>query len=119
MRSLTALVLALLAFGLTACIGQKLASPAYIKEISIAARQSDFQPSEIKVKAGSRVKLIVNNNDIEHGLTIPDLGLTALKVTARKQVLEFTPQQPGTYAFQCNVQCGLGHDRMTGVLTVE
>ena len=114
-----ALVLALLAFGLTACIGQKLASPSDVSQISVAARQSEFQPAEIRVKTGSRVKLIVNNDDVEHGLTIRELGLTALRVTTRKEVLEFTPQKPGTYEFRCNVQCGLGHDRMVGILIVD
>ena len=94
--------------------------PSYVKEFNVNTNQFEFQPSEIRVKSGTTIKIIVNNLDIvDHGLTIPELGLTALRTTARKAVLEFTPQEPGSYQYRCNVQCGLSHDRMVGTLIVE
>ena len=94
--------------------------PSYTHEINVSTRQSEFQPSEIKVKVGTTVRIVVTNEDnVDHGLTIPELSLTALRTTARKAVLEFTPQQPGTYQFRCNIQCGLSHDRMVGTLIVN
>lgn len=93
--------------------------PKQTHEIEIGANQHGFQPSHIRVKSGKAVRIVVTDEDVSHGLTIPDLNLTALRTTARKAVLEFTPQQPGTYTFRCNIQCGLDHDRMVGTLVVE
>lgn len=30
-----------------------------------------------------------------------------------------TPRQAGEYQFACDITCGAGHERMTGVLVVE
>ena len=115
-----ALLYALLTFVSPAGTGLGSSLPSYTQEIKIGARQFEFQPSEISVKAGQTVRIIVTNEDnVDHGFTIPALNLTALRTTARKAVLEFTPQQPGTYEFECQVRCGMGHERMMGILIVK
>ena len=114
-----ALILDLLALFVPPAGGEKSALPVYLQEIHVNARQSEFQPREIRVRAGTRVKIVVYNQDVDHGLTLPALNLTALRTAPRKAVLEFTPQQTGKYEFRCNIQCGLGHDRMVGTLIVE
>ena len=114
------LPLGLMTYGFPIRSGQDSPLPSYAKEFNINTSQFEFQPYQIKVKRGTTIKIIVKNLDtVDHGLTIPELGLTALRTTARKAVLEFTPQEPGSYQFRCNVQCGLSHDRMVGTLIVE
>jgi len=109
-----------------------------VKEIVVSAKKFEFGPSEIRVKAGSRVRLIVTSTDREHSIEINPFaegadkkGAPGLKFDAsvtktdfklpkgQAVQVEFTAVQAGTYSFKCDVVCGLGHRNMKGQIIVE
>lgn len=104
--------------------------------IQVVAKNFEFEPSAIRVKAGEKIQLKLTSVDRTHGIRInpfpeggqpntpPGLSFTygddCLKL--KKDVtatLEFTAQAPGTYAFSCCKKCGKGHGRMKGQIIVE
>jgi cytochrome c oxidase subunit II len=109
-----------------------------VKEIAVSAKKFDFTPAEIRVKAGTRVRLVVTSTDREHGIEIDPFADGAdkkagaglkfdesvskpdFKLPQDQAVpIEFTAVLPGTYSFKCSVLCGMGHRNMKGQIIVE
>lgn len=85
------------------------------QEIKVTATNFQFQPAEIKVKKGDKVKITLVNKEGAHGLEIPDF-----KVNLQKDgSAEFTADAAGEHEFHCSVMCGAGHDNMVGKIIVE
>jgi sulfite exporter TauE/SafE len=65
------------------------------------------EPSDIAIKAGSRVKLKLVNQDgagCIQAFTIPNLGLQRIVPVGSTDEVEFTaPQEPGDLAFMCSM----------------
>jgi len=88
--------------------------------IEIAAERFTFTPSEIRVKAGTRLEIRLESDDTAHGfhivgtdvdIELPKRGRGAVSVT-------FQPQA-GRYTFECSRVCGAGHEFMRGVIIAE
>ncbi|TDF99633.1 cupredoxin domain-containing protein [Paenibacillus piri] len=98
--------------------GNNAAPPAgggQTKEITVSAANFSFTPSDIKLNVGDTVKLTLKNTDGVHGLEIPDL-----KVNVKNgETATFTVNKAGTFEYNCSIQCGSGHDNMTGKITVS
>jgi cytochrome c oxidase subunit 2 len=104
--------------------------------IQVTAKNFEFEPSVIRVKIGEKIQLKLTSVDRTHGIRInpfpeggkpntpPGLSFTygddCLKLKKDlTATLEFTAQEPGTYAFSCCKKCGTGHGRMKGQIAVE
>ncbi|WJH35340.1 cupredoxin domain-containing protein [Paenibacillus sp. CC-CFT747] len=85
------------------------------KEITVAASNFKFEPSEIRVKKGQKVKITLDNKEGMHGLAIPEFNVDLKKPGSA----EFTADKAGTFEFHCSVVCGAGHAEMKGKLIVE
>ncbi|MDF2835350.1 MAG: cytochrome oxidase subunit [Paenibacillus sp.] len=85
------------------------------KEITLSATNFAFDPPEIKLNVGDTVKLTLKNTDGNHGVEIPDLNINL----QNDQTVTFTVDKAGTYDYYCSIQCGSGHDNMTGTITVS
>ncbi len=81
--------------------------------IKIEAARFQYTPNAIHVKKGQHVKIMIDNLDFNHGISIPDLGLSGI------DSVEFTADKVGTYQFRCPTPCGTGHRTMTGTLIIE
>lgn len=85
------------------------------QEITVEAKSFQFTPDNIQAHVGDTLKITLKNTDGTHGLEIPDLGV---KLT-NGQTATVTLTKAGTYDFNCDIQCGSGHDNMTGTITVS
>jgi cytochrome c oxidase subunit 2 len=88
--------------------------------VQIVAERFSFTPSQIRVKAGTRLEIQLESDDTSHGFRIvgtdvdielPKRGRGIAKVT-------FEPQA-GRYTFECSRVCGAGHGFMRGVIIAE
>src|SRR3989344_6724218 len=84
-----------------------------VREITVDAKMFEFNPNIIKVKEGERVRIKINNLDVEHAISIPELGIDIHGEG------EFVAGKKGNFSFSCHVYCGSGHENMKGVLVVE
>mgnify|MGYP001950936036 FL=1 len=84
-----------------------------VRSISIDAKWFEFNPNEIIVNQGEKVEITINNLDVDHGITIPELGLSG------NNFVSFTADKKGEFMFYCDNFCGEGHKDMIGKIVVE
>jgi len=94
-------------------IGPEDLSTESAREITINASRFTFEPAIVKVKEGERVKIIVQNTDTKHGISVPDFNVRG------EESVEFIATKKGTYTFYCGMYCGSGHPEMQGTFIVE
>jgi cytochrome c oxidase subunit 2 len=83
------------------------------RRIEITARQFQFEPSEITVKKGQPVVLVIKSADVAHGLRFRDLNLNVKIDKGGTAEMPFTPDKTGDFVGHCSVFCGSGHGEMT------
>lgn len=90
------------------------------QEILIKANNWYFEPEEISVKEGARVKIILEGVSGVHAFAIPELGVKSETVSpGEKKTIEFSADKKGEFSFKCAFLCGEGHSGMIGKLIVE
>jgi cytochrome c oxidase subunit 2 len=85
------------------------------KEITVTATNFAFDPQAIQLNVGDTVKLTLKNVNGNHGFALPDFNVN-LK---NGETATFTVNKAGTFDYNCSIQCGAGHDNMTGTITVS
>jgi cytochrome c oxidase subunit 2 len=88
--------------------------------IEITAERFTFTPSEIRVKAGTRLEIRLQSDDTAHGFRIvgTDIDVELPKRGRGVATVTFQPQA-GRYTFECSQLCGAGHEFMRGVIIAE
>jgi len=99
--------------------GQAPAAQQPVHEIHMTAKKYEFQPGELHVTAGEKVRLLITALDRDHGLEIKSAGIKMKLKKGVETAVEFTATQPGEFEFKCANFCGLGHGGMKGKLVVE
>jgi heme/copper-type cytochrome/quinol oxidase subunit 2 len=109
-----------------------------VQVIQMTAKQYEFSPRLVHVKLGMKAQLKITALDREHGIkiaVIPDGAnssvLAGLEFTSPQSgnswklkkgqatIIELVAKTPGTYEFQCSVDCGIHHGDMKGQLVVD
>jgi len=93
-------------------------TPGFV-EIDMIAKNWEFQPAEIKVKKGDKVKINIKSIDVNHGFFLGAFDIKEKLVPGETTVVEFTADKVGSFGYVCNVYCGSGHSGMKGRLIVE
>jgi cytochrome c oxidase subunit 2 len=89
------------------------------RTISIVARRYAFEPAEIEVVAGERVRLVIRSGDGLHGFAIRRFRIQEeIRRGGDPVTVEFTADEPGRFPILCSEYCGEGHDDMNGTLVV-
>lgn len=89
-----------------------------LKEFDVEAKQFVFNPGTITVEKGDLVRLHITSDGVNHGIAIPDFGVSQQLPAGERITVEFTADKAGEFTFFCNVFCGSGHKSMTGTLIV-
>ena len=87
--------------------------------VKITAKRFEYNPNEIKLKKGVPAVLEFTSLDRLHGFSCPDFGIRIDIVPGKVNTVRFVPDKTGTFAFQCDIFCGDGHEDMTGKFIVE
>ena len=78
-----------------------------------------FEPNEIRVNPGDRVRLNIYNEDkYDHGFAIDVFGVNRRLFPKRTTIIEFNASLRGKINFYCSVPCGTGHYSQRGVIIV-
>ena len=91
-----------------------------VTTVEVTAERFAFQPSEIKIGAGTTLKVILSSDDTNHGFRIKGQGVN-VEIPKRGRgsiTATFTPPAPGRYVFECSRICGAGHGFMRGTIVV-
>jgi plastocyanin len=96
---------------------QQPAAPAAPAEVSVAAKDFEFAPKEIRVKAGTKVTW-KNEGAKPHTATADDSSFdTAIFQPGEAKSVTF--DKPGTYAYYCSLHGAAGGSGMAGTVVVE
>lgn len=90
-----------------------------VKEITITAKQWEFDPNPIEVNLGDTVRLKIKSIDVAHGFKLTEFGINERLEPDKEVAVEFVADKAGEFSFFCNVPCGSGHSAMTGTLIVN
>jgi cytochrome c oxidase subunit 2 len=88
------------------------------KRIEVSVKKFAYTPSEITLKKGEPVVLILTSEDVAHGLKFKELNLNTKFDKGKPGELAFTPDKAGDFVGHCSVFCGAGHGSMTLTLHV-
>ena len=67
---------------------------------------------------GHALTLALTAADFPHGFNLPDFNVRRDLVPGKSLELNFTPDRKGRFTYLCDIFCGDGHDRMSGVMVV-
>ena len=118
--ALTMVTVMVLAEGIALPFGSSAQAGEETRTIQIAAERFTFTPSEIRVKAGTRLEIRLESDDTAHGFHIvgTDVDIELPKRGRGAATVTFQPQA-GRYTFECSRVCGAGHEFMRGVIIAE
>lgn len=89
------------------------------RRVEVTASRYAFTPSEITVRQGETVELVLRSLDTEHGLEVKAYKLkVGIPKGGAEVTASFQAGQPGRYPMTCSEYCGSGHRRMRGELVV-
>ena len=88
------------------------------KYLDMTLKEWELVPSSITVNTGDTVVLTLTSPDVDHGLSIPQFGVSQFVGAGETVTVTFVADKAGSYTMFCNVQCGQGHGRMKGTLVV-
>lgn len=111
-RKLTSLFFAAALLGIFMFTGQYFHAEDAPKRIEITAKRFDFTPSEITLKKGEPVVIVLTSTDVDHGVKFKELNLVVNGKKGQTNEVKFTPDKVGDFVGQCSVFCGSGHGGM-------
>ncbi len=90
-----------------------------VKEFEVKMYKFGFDPAEITVNKGDRVRLKVSSLDVMHGIGIKEYGINKQVPPGETVIVEFTADKSGTFTMFCAVYCGDGHKEQKGRIIVN
>lgn len=88
-------------------------------ELQMVARMWAFQPSVVRLPAGSTVDLYVTSQDIIHGFKVDNKNVNLMAVPGAINYIQVTFDEPGEFFFACHEFCGAAHHTMAGRFIIE
>lgn len=98
---------------------RELAPGKYELYIRAEASPWRFYPDEVTIPQGATVTIHVTSADVQHGFKIQDTNINFMVLPGQVSTLTYTFEEVGEYPFVCTEYCGVGHQNMYGVITVE
>ena len=89
------------------------------REIVIHARQYAYAPGVIRVARGERVTMVLEAEDMTHGLYVDGYSVDLVAVPGRPARASFVADREGKFRLRCSKVCGSLHPFMLGELIVE
>jgi len=90
-----------------------------VKEFNVNGKNFSFDPSQITVKKGDKVKITFKDEDGFHNLVISGYNVETKKInTGQEQTVEFIADKTGQFEYYCSVT-GHREKGMKGTLTVN
>jgi heme/copper-type cytochrome/quinol oxidase subunit 2 len=112
--ALACLALAAVALTTAAARGQ-----GQVREFSVSGRNHSFTPGRIEVQKDDLVKITFTASDIAHSFTVDRYRIAKRAGAGQSVVFEFRADQPGTFAYYCNLTADDKCREMKGELVVR
>jgi heme/copper-type cytochrome/quinol oxidase subunit 2 len=87
-------------------------------EVSIQASQSGFEPSEVVLRKGEAVRIVLSSADREHCFAVDAFRIEKRILRGRPTSFAFTPERAGRFPFYCCLETGAQADVERGELVI-
>lgn len=87
-------------------------------EVVLVASAFNYNPMEIEVPVGSKVKFIATTKDVIHGFQVAGTNINMMLEPGYVSQYVATVDKVGEYTIVCNEYCGIGHAMMYSTLKV-
>jgi len=84
----------------------------------VRASKRGFEPSQLTLRRGESVSIVLSSADAEHCFAIDALRIEKRIVPGRTTTFELTPDRAGVFPFYCCLESGEGAAVERGQLTV-
>ena len=74
--------------------------------------------TEIRLKKGEPVKLLLTSDDVTHGFFLKPLKIDEVIEPGKTTAVKLTPQVAGTFTTICDHFCGANHGNMKMTIVV-
>jgi hypothetical protein len=88
------------------------------REVRVLARDYTYSPGVLRVSHGDRVTLVLEAEDVTHGLYLDGYDVELVAVPGRASRATFVADRPGKFRLRCSKVCGTLHPFMLGELIV-
>ena len=88
------------------------------REIRVLARDYTYTPGVLRVSHGDRVTLVLEAEDVTHGLYLDGYDVDLVAVPGRASRATFVADRPGKFRLRCSKVCGTLHPFMLGEFIV-
>ena len=89
------------------------------REVVIRARQYVYTPGVVRVSRGERITMVLEAEDMTHGLYVDGYGVNLVAVPGRPARASFVAEREGKFRLRCSKVCGSLHPFMLAELIVE
>lgn len=100
-------------------VAAKSVAPGQLRKLHVTAFEGRIAPSTLRVKAGERVQITFFSKDASYGIKFKDFDVSARVSKEKPAVVEFTPNEKGTFQFRCGKTINLKKWTENGTLIVE
>ncbi len=98
---------------------QDLATASAPIVVEVTVKRFAFEPEQIEVTEGDRVRLVVRSADGVHGIGIKKFKVEKKIPRGQTVTIDFVASTAGTYPILCSEYCGEGHEEMKSTLVVK
>lgn len=93
-------------------------SEDYDYNLYMVASAFMYEPGEIEIPQGSRVRIQVTTPDVMHGFQVTGTNINMMVEPGLISTYEADFNDVGEYLILCNEYCGVGHTDMTSTIKV-
>lgn len=87
-------------------------------EVVLVASAFSYNPTEIEIPVGSKVRFVATTKDVIHGFEVAGTNINMMLEPGYVSELITTVDQVGEFTIVCNEYCGMGHAMMYSKLKV-
>lgn len=90
----------------------------YDYELVFVASAFNYQPGQVEIPKGSKVKIIATSKDTLHGFSLPGTNVNMMLEPGHISEFNHTFNRKEEYLIICNEYCGVGHADMKSMIKV-
>ena len=87
-------------------------------DLYMVASMFRYEPAEVEIPKGSRVRVMVTTPDVIHGLEVAKTNINMMVEPGLISKYHATFNKEGEFLVVCNEYCGTGHTDMTSIIKV-
>jgi len=100
-------------------VAAKAVAPGQVKKFHVTASEGSIAPSIIRVNRGDHVEITFVSRDGSYGIKFKDFDVSTRVSPEKPAIVEFVPNEAGTFEFRCTRTFGLKHWSKNGTLVVK